>query len=273
MSSTFNARSPAAYESFMGRWSRRICGPFIAFTGSEAGESIVDVGCGTGSLTRALADAVQPRRLVGVDLSDAYLEEARKSIRDPRVSFEKGDATQLKFPDATFDRAMSMLVLQFVPDTDRAIGEMKRVVRPGGMVAAAVWDSYGGMPAQRMFWDTASHIGVANQQDLAGFFFRPMTKPGELAAAWTRQGLINVEQSSLTIRMDYSDFDDYWAPIAAGEASLGKFASDLNPADRSRLETAVRTSFMGGYDLGLQGPRGLMSMPAPPKVNSAVLPL
>jgi SAM-dependent methyltransferase len=257
MSSTFHARSPAAYEAFMGRWSRRICGPFIEFSGSKAGESIIDVGCGTGSLTRVLADAVRPERIVGVDLSDVYLDDARENIRDTRVSFEKGDATQLNFPDATFDRAVSMLVLQFVPDADRAIAEMKRVVRPGGVVAAAVWDSYGGMPAQRMFWDAASNIGLASEKDLAGFFFRPMTKSGELADAWTRQGLIEVSQSSLTIRMDYSGFDDYWAPIAAGEAALGKFAFDLNPADRNRLEKAVRTTYSGGQ---ADGPRSFAAM-------------
>jgi len=257
MSTTFHARSPAAYEAFMGRWSRRICGPFIAFTGSEAGESIVDVGCGTGSLTRVLTETVQPKRIVGVDLSDAYLEAARQNIRDARVSFEKADATQLNFPDAAFDRAVSMLVLQFVPDADRAIGEMKRVVKPGGVVAAAVWDSYGGVPAHRMFWDAASNIGVATEKDLASFFFRPMTRPGELAAAWIGQGLIDVEQSSLTIRMDYAGFDDYWAPIAAGEATLGKFAADLNSADRNRLETAVRRSYFGGV---ADGPRSFAAM-------------
>ena len=236
----------------MGRWSRRLSAPFIQFVGIADGDNVIDVGCGTGSLTFAVAQAADIGRIVGVDLSEVYLADAKRNTKDGRVTFETGDATALTYPDATFDRAVSMLVLQFVPDAERAIREMKRVVRPGGVVAAAVWDSYGGMPAQRMFWDTAANLGIANEKDLAGFFFRPMTRPGELAAAWTRQGLTAVEPSALTIRMDYASFEDYWEPIAAGEAALGKFASGLAPSEREWLVKGVRTSYLGGKP---DGPR------------------
>ncbi len=246
MSSTFHALSAAAYESFMGRWSRRLSAPFIEFSGIADDENIIDVGCGTGSLTFAVAGAANIGRIVGVDLSEVYLDHAKRNTDDVRVTFQKGDATALDFPDATFDRAMSMLVLQFVPDADRAIREMKRVVRPRGIVTAAVWDSYGGMPAQRMFWDAAAILGLANEKDLKGFFFRSMTQPGELAAAWARHGFADVEQSALTIRMEYASFDDYWAPIAAGEAALGKFASGLGSTEREWLEKGVRQSYLGG---------------------------
>ena len=141
MSSTFHALSSAAYESFMGRWSRRLSVPFIEFAGIANGESIIDVGCGTGSLTLALAGAADVGRIVGIDLSEVYLDHAKRNTDDVRVTFQKGDATAVDFLEATFDRAMSMLVLQFVPDADSAIREMKRVVRPRGMVAAARHDS------------------------------------------------------------------------------------------------------------------------------------
>lgn len=252
MSSTFHALGAAAYESFMGRWSRRLSRPFIEFAGIVDGETIIDVGCGTGSLTNAIAAAANITGVVGVDLSEAYLEHAKQNTNDARIAFSTGDATALDFPNAKFDRAMSMLVLQFIPDADRAIQEMKRVVRPGGVVAAAVWDSYGGMTAQRMFWDAAANLGLASEKDLKGFFFRPMTQPGDLASAWTRHGLIDVLHSSMTIRMEYASFADYWGPIASGEAALGKFATSLAQAEREWLEKGVRMSYLGGMP---DGPR------------------
>lgn len=252
MSSTFHARSATAYDHFMGRWSRRLARPFIDFAGICAGERVIDVGCGTGSLAFALSEAASQCTVVGIDLSDVYLEEARLRNHNSRIVFQRGDATALEFADSTFDRAVSMLVLQFVPDADLAVREMRRVVRAGGVVAAAVWDSFGGVPAHRMFWDAAANLGVATDKDLSDYFFRPMTRPTELKAACIRQGLTNVEQSSLTIRMDFDDFDDYWAPIAAGEATLGKFASNLMPPERERLKKGVRTSYLAGQ---LDGPR------------------
>ena len=252
MSSTFHALSAAAYESFMGRWSRRLSGPFIEFAAIADGETIIDVGCGTGSLTNAIADAANINSVVGIDLSEVYLEHARRVTKDPRIAFSKGDATALDFPAAKFDRAMSLLVLQFVPEADRAIREMKRVVRPGGVVAAAVWDGYGGIQGLRMFWDVAASLGLASEADLKGFLFRPMSRPGELAAAWTRHGLIDVVHSTMTIRMEYASFADYWGPIASGEAALGKFATSLAQGEREWLEKGVRLSYLGGMP---DGPR------------------
>ena len=262
-SSTFHALSADAYESFMGRWSRRLSGPFIEFAGIADGETIIDVGCGTGSLTMAIASAANITGVVGIDLSEVYLKHAKGNTNDARIAFLKGDATALAFPDAKFDRAMSMLVLQFVPEADRAIQEMKRVVRPGGVVAAAVWDGYGGIPALRMFWDVAANLGLASDIDLKGFLFRPMSQPGELAAAWTRHGLIDVVHSSMTIRMEYASFADYWGPIASGDAALGKFATSLAQVERGARERSAHVVFrrnarwatlVRSNDMGVQGP-------------------
>ena len=93
---------------------------------------------------------------------------------------------------------------------------MRRVVRSGGVVAAAVWDAYGGMPALRIFWDGAASLGFADDKALSSFYFRPMSRPNEMRDAWTEAGLNNVEQSSITIRFEYENFSDYWLPIAAG---------------------------------------------------------
>lgn len=257
MSSTFHARSAAAYEQLMGRWSRRLAAPFVAFADLSGGGRAVDVGCGTGNLSQALAEINGVTEVVGIDLSDIYLAAARADNRDYKVIFQKGDATALPFATGAFDHALSMLVLQFVPDTEKAISEMRRVVRPGGTVAAAVWDSYGSMPAHRMFWDAAALLGLASDKDLREFYFRPMTRPDEMKAAWVRQGLTVVRQSHVLVRMDYDSFGDYWVPIAAGEAALGKFAVSLAATDLDRLEAAVRRSYLGGEP---DGPRSFCAM-------------
>ncbi|HEY3030773.1 MAG TPA: class I SAM-dependent methyltransferase [Bradyrhizobium sp.] len=252
MSSTYHARSATAYEHFMGRWSRRLSPPFVEFAGIADGERILDVGCGTGSLTRVMLDAADVKSIVGVDVADVYLESARQTIRDPRVDFKTGDATSLPFADKSFDRAFAMLVLHFVPDAKKAVSEMRRVVRSGGLVAATVWDSLGGMPAQRLFWDAAATLGIASDKVLRDYYFRPMTRPNEMSAAWSEAGLTRVAQSSITIRFEYENFSDYWIPIAAGEAALGKFALSLAPEQRAALEAAVRNVYLGGEP---DGPR------------------
>src|SRR6266478_3183031 len=189
MSSTYNARSATAYEHFMGRWSRQLSPRFVEFAGISDGERILDVGCGTGSLTRVLLESADVKTIVGMDLADVYLESARQTIRDPRVDFKTGDATSLPFADKSFDRAFAMLVLHFVPDAKKAVGEMRRVVRSGGVVAATVWDGLGGMPALRLFWDAAATLGIADGKVLRDFYFRPMTRPNEMRAAWSEAGL------------------------------------------------------------------------------------
>jgi ubiquinone/menaquinone biosynthesis C-methylase UbiE len=110
-------------------------------------------------------------------------------------------ACALPYAGASFDRTLSLLVLHFVPNAERAVGEMKRVTRPGGLVAAAVWDSYGGMPNQRMFWDSAAAIYPSAAQVRVSGYWKPMVRPGELAAAFRKAGICNVEEQELHIRM------------------------------------------------------------------------
>jgi len=252
MSSTYNARSATAYEHFMGRWSRQLSLRFVEFAGVSDGERILDVGCGTGSLTRTMLESADVKSIVGVDLADIYLESARQTIRDPRVDFKTGDATSLPFADKSFDRAFAMLVLHFVPDAKKAVDEMRRVVRSGGVVAATVWDGLGGMPALRLFWDAAATLGLADGKVLRDFYFRPMTRPNEMLASWSEAGLKSVQQTSITIRFEYENFSDYWFPIAAGEVALGKFALSLAPEQRAGLEAVVRNVYLGGEP---DGPR------------------
>ena len=180
MPSNFNARDAAAYEQVMGRWSRRLAPLFIDFAGVGEGERLIDVGCGTGSLAFALLAGKNPAALTAVDYSELYLKAARAAGADPRLKFEHADACALPFADGAFDRALSLLVLHFVPKPELAVAEMRRVVRRGGTVAAAVWDTYGGFVMQRMFWDTAALLDPAAEAGRAENYMRTASRPGAL---------------------------------------------------------------------------------------------
>ena len=190
----------------MGRWSRKLAVPFIDFAGIQDGERILDVGCGTGSLTFALPDAAEIGEIAAIDYSPIFVEEAQRRNSNPRIRIQQADACALPFPDGSFDRALSLLVLHFVPEAEKAVAEMRRVVRPGGVVAAAVWDHLGGLPSMRMMWDTVAALDESAHQWRSRYCFQPMMAPDEMKDAWVRQGLTGVEQGSLLIRMDYEIF-------------------------------------------------------------------
>ena len=130
VSSTFKASDGDGYELQMGRWSRRLATPFIDFVGTADGEDVLDVGCGTGSLSFALTQRCRVKRLRGVDFSPVYVDHATRHNHDPNIAFQVGDACALDFPDHSFDRVLSLLMLHFVPNAEQAIAEMRRVARP-----------------------------------------------------------------------------------------------------------------------------------------------
>ncbi len=244
--STFNANDGHGYERQMGRWSRRLAVPFLAFAGTSSGERVLDVGCGTGSLTFLLADQGGLEAVCGIDYAPPYIEHAARHNSDPRVSFRVGDACALPFPDAAFDRVLSLLMLHFVPWPDRAIAEMCRVARSGATVAAAVWDARGGFVANRLFFDTAAALDPAAGLRRARNYTRPMTRPGELATAWRQAGLAEVEATELAIRMDFASFDDYWAPYVGKDGPGAEYVATLDEQARMRLREAVRSAYLDG---------------------------
>ena len=134
VTSTFVAADGDGYERQMGRWSRRLAPLFIAFAGIRGGRRVLDVGCGTGSLSSCLAGNPEIESVQGLDFSPVYIEHAMHRSRDPRLTFQVGDACTLPFPDATYDHSLSMLALQFIPQAQRAVHEMRRVTRRGGTV-------------------------------------------------------------------------------------------------------------------------------------------
>ncbi|HKU08609.1 MAG TPA: class I SAM-dependent methyltransferase [Bradyrhizobium sp.] len=257
MTSQFNVHNAAGYEQLMGRWSQKLASPFIDFAGIGDGEKILDVGCGNGSLTFALARAAEVEQIVAIDYSPVFVEEATRRNTDPRITVRQADACALPFERGTFDRALALLVLHFVPDAGKAVAEMRRVVRPGGVVAATVWDHLGGMPGMRMMVDTVAALSEAGRQLRARYCFQPMMQPGEMRRTFLEQGLAEVAETQLMIRMDYRNFDDFWAPIAAGEGPLGKYVAALDTAERARTDAAVRDAYESGRP---DGPRSFANV-------------
>ena len=235
-----------AYEAVMGRWSRRLAPLLIRFGGLSDGDRVLDVGCGTGSLTFTLPELANVSAVTAIDLTPGFVAFASSRNTDRRISFQQGDARVLPFGDNAFDRAFSMLVLQFIPDAPQAVAEMRRVVRPGGTVTAAVWDDFSGLPHVRLVWDIAATLDPTIKRP----FFRPMSRPGEMAEVWRDLGLVNVEQTSLLIRMEFSSFDDYWLPFTKGEGPPGQLLASMSEAARSVLAEHARTAYLSGQPDG-----------------------
>ena len=253
MPGTSGFQNAERYEQLMGRWSRRLAPSLIGFGGLADGDRVLDMGCGTGSLIFALRDFANVQSATGIDVTEAYVAAARARNSDPRFAFDVGDARALPYPDSSFDRAFSLLVLQFIPEARKAVEEMRRVVRPGGTIAAAVWDGYGGQPFARIIWDVAGVLDPALERPL----FRPLNGPGEMEKLWLDLGLRDVEQTSLLTRMEFQSFEDYWAPFASGEGPHGQYVVKLSSEKRDTLREHVRRAYVANRP---DGPRSMAAV-------------
>ena len=238
-----------AYERFMGRYSRPLAREFARATGVAAGERVVDVGCGTGALTSVLAELIGPDQVAAADPSEPFVDQCRANV--PGADVRVGPAEALPFADRSFDRALAQLVFHFVVDPAAALGEMMRVTRDGGTVAACVWDFTGGMTMLRAYWDSAREVDPNAPDEIQRFGGRP----GQLAALWHEAGLRDVTDSSLAISSRYNDFDELWQSFLGGAAGpVGAHVASLDEAGREALRGALR--------LRLGSPRGPFELTA-----------
>jgi SAM-dependent methyltransferase len=231
--------SGEAYEPYVGRWSRFVARDFLRWLAVPADRRWLDVGCGTGALTAAILSLSEPVAVAGIDASPGYVVYARDRIDDPRTAFAVGDARNLPVGSAAFDAAVSGLVLNFVPEPDRAVAEMARTVRPGGAVAAYVWDYAGEMQLMRRFWDAAVALDPAAALLDEGVRF-PICNPTSLRDLFEGAGLVEVHVGAIDVPSDFRDFDDYWTPFLGGQGPAPGYAISLDEERRAAVRERIR---------------------------------
>ena len=231
--------SATPYELYVGRWSRLVAREFLGWLNLPSDLTWLDVGCGTGALSTAILELANPGAVTGIDSSTGFLASARDGIRDPRANFEIGDATALPGADNSFDTVVSALMLNHVSIPADAASEMARVVRPGGTVAAYVWDYSDGMQMMRHFWDAAiaEDPNAASKNEQSRF---ALCKPDPLTELFVGAGLTNVEVRPIDIPMVFRDFDDYWNPFLGGQGPAPGYAMSLDEDRRGALRDRIR---------------------------------
>lgn len=239
--------SGALYEPYVGRWSRRVADNFLPWLDAPRHAAWLDVGCGTGVLAQRVLEACFPRSVKGVDPSEGFLGHARETLTDRRVSFAVGDAQSLPDADGAFEVAVSGLVLNFVPKPPQAAAEIWRVLKPGSVAGAYVWDYAGKMQFMRHFWNAAAALDPdAREQDEGRRF--PLCEPDALRGLWQSAGFRRVEVAAIDIDTTFSDFDDFWTPFLSGQAPAPGYCMSLPEEARARLRERLRDSLPFALD-------------------------
>jgi len=238
-----------AYEAMMGRWSRQLAPLFVEFAGVCDGEKVLDVGCGTGALSATLARVTGAAKIVGIDPSNGFIEYARTQVDDPRVTFEVGDAQNLAYPDAAFDRCLALFAVDYIPDAPKAAIEMRRVTKTAGIVATTMWDRSRANELDSCFWDAAAAIDP-NAKRSAG-------RQGSYGSAealselWNGAGLSDIEVTGVTIPCHVSSFDELWQPYLRSQGATGAFMAGLSADRCEALRKAMWQIVLGDRPDGL----------------------
>jgi SAM-dependent methyltransferase len=228
------------YEPYVGRWSRRVAKEFLNWLAVPERKDWLDVGCGTGALIQTIIETENPNSVIGIDPSPGYTEYAKARIASPRARFEVGDAQALPIDTASLDAAVAGLVLNFVPQPPRAVAEMARAVRPGGIVAAYIWDYAGKMELMRYFWDAAVALDPGAKELDEGRRF-PICQPKPLAELFAQAGFSEIEVRPIDVATDFRDFDDYWSPFLGGQGPAPGYAMSLSDERRAALRERIRS--------------------------------
>ncbi|MBO0826512.1 MAG: class I SAM-dependent methyltransferase [Streptosporangiales bacterium] len=228
------------YDRFMGRYTPALASGLADAAGVRSGQRVLDVGCGPGGLTRELVERVGAANVAAVDPAPQFV--AACGERNPGADVRVGAAERLPWADGRFDAALSCLVVGFMRDAGLGIREMARVTRPGGAVAACMWDVADGMTMLRTFWAAVGRVDSSAQGErrMAG------TEKGDIASRFERAGLADVVDGVLTSHADYRDFDDFWEPFTLGVGPAGQYVAALPAEGRARVREACREALPTG---------------------------
>ena len=230
-----------SYDLYMGRWSRRIAPRFIDWLDAPPALDWLEVGCGTGALSEAVLARAAPASLLAVDPSEGFVAAARGRIVDGRATFAIGDAQALGEPDGSRDVVVSGLMLNFVPDRQRALREMRRVLRPGGRLGFYVWDyPGGGVGFMRAFWTAAAALDPA-ARDFGEARRFPFCTPDDLVRLVEEAGFCAIRCTAIEEESVFRDFDDFWLPFTLGAGPAPGYCASLDPAARERLRQRLET--------------------------------
>ena len=226
--------SADAYLRFMGGYSEPLAVQFADLAGIQPGQRVLDVGCGPGALTAELARRTGEAAVSAVEPSASFATAVRERL--PGVDVRRSAAEQLPFPDGTFDAALAQLVVHFMTDPVQGLREMSRVTRPGGTVAACVWDHAGGHGPLTAFWTAVRELDPAadDESGLAG------VREGHLAWLFAQAGLGQARATTLTVRVPYGRFEQWWEPFTLGVGPAGAYVASLTPDRRAALREQCR---------------------------------
>ncbi len=252
---SFLATDADVYEHFMGRWSARLAEPFLDFVGCQPGSKVLDVGCGTGTLTLALAQ--RGARVVGLDASRPYIDGARRLRPHPNIEYELGDARRPPYADASFDACVSTLVIDVVPEVELVAAEMRRVTRPRGVVACATFDFWGGNSALDLVLDTGAALDANIRTLRSQIKARPSVWAHGQANLWRHVGLGDVVEQHIVLSLDYTSFQDYWSSWSTGPTRVALRLMAMPPDLRYEIEQAVRAGYLAGLP---DGPRSFATI-------------
>ncbi len=226
-----------AYDQFMGRYSRLLAPQLADLASVRGGQRVLDVGCGTGALTSELVARLGSEAVVAVEPSESFVATIR--TRYPGVDVRQAPAERLPFPDDRFDAALGQLVVHFMQDPVAGLAEMRRVTRPGGVVAACVWDHGGTRGPLRVFWEEARARGPVADDETD----RPGVREGHLVELFEAAGLRQVEAATLTVGLQHATFDEWWGPFTRGVGPAGVYLGGLDPDEQTEVREACRRRY------------------------------
>ena len=232
--------SADAYMRFMGRYSEPLAAQFADLAGVGRGQRLLDVGCGPGALTAELVSRAGADAVSAVEPSASFAAAVRERL--PGADIRLAAAEQLPFPAGTFDAALAQLVVHFMADPVMGLREMGRVTRPGGVVAACVWDHAGGRGPLAAFWSAVRELdpSAADESGLAG------VREGDLARLFAQAGLSGTQDTTLTVRVRYASFGQWWEPFTLGVGPAGAYVASLIPGHRAALREQCRRLLPAG---------------------------